>query len=271
MVQYGDSYAAVPFLITAGEPHLSTKTSRQPPSQKQKQKQTQGQNRGQQSQQQGRTQSSQTPKAPSNPVDVQAAREARINRQAEAKAVADRRRRMKTLRRNGILAALVLGLVAVFTFLYIREANKPGQSVASMANRDHIAPGASHVAYSTNPPSSGPHVSEAPQFKVYTQPMTDELAVHGLEDWGVIINYKPDLDKASVDKLASIATSYEGLDGGRNHVLMTPHDGMTDPIVLTAWTRIDRMGAVDEARIRRFIDEYVGIDHHEGSEGVSKR
>ena len=45
----------------------------------------------------------------------------------------------------------------------------------------------------------------------------------------------------------------------------------TDPIVLTAWGRQDRMAAVDEARIRKFIDEYVGIDHHEGSEGVSRR
>ena len=178
---------------------------------------------------------------------------------------------MKTLRRNGIIAAVAVVLIALFAYLYIKEANKPGQSVAAMANRDHIAPGGAHVAYSTDPPTSGPHVPEVPEFKIYTQPITDELAVHGLEDAGVIINYKPDLDKASVDKLASIATSYEQLSGGRNHVLMTPHASQTDPIVLTAWARIDRMATVDEARIRRFIDEYVGIDHHEGSEGVSKR
>ena len=130
---------------------------------------------------------------------------------------------MKILRRNGIIAGVVVLLIALFAYLYIKEANKPGQAVAVMANRDHIAPGGAHVAYSTDPPTSGPHVQDVPLFKVYTEPITDELAVHGLEDWGVIINYKPDLDQASIDKLASIATSYEQLTGGRSHVLMTPH------------------------------------------------
>lgn len=252
---------------------MSTKTSRQVPGQKPKQKQIQGPNKGQRPQQQNRPQPQQAPKsAPQNPVDVQAAREARIARQAEARAAADRRRRAKTLRRNGIIAGVVVLLIALFAYLYIKEANKPGQSVQVMADRHHIVPsGPSNVAYSTDPPTSGPHVQEVPDFKVYSEPITNELAVHGLEDWGVIINYKPDLDKASIDKLASIATSYEQLSGGMSHVLMTPHPSQTDPIVLTAWGRQDRMAVVDEARIRRFIDEYVGIDHHEGSEGVSKR
>jgi len=211
----------------------------------------------------------QAPKGPQlNVADQQVRRESRINRQAEARAAAERRRRMKTLRRNAIIAAAVLVFVGFIAVLYIREANKPGESVPAMAVRDHIAPNTtSPVAYNTDPPTNGPHVDALPEFKVYTEPITKELAVHGLEDAAVIINYKPDMDKESVDKLASIATSYIQLGGGRSHVILAPYPNLSNPIVLTAWRRIDRLDVLDEARIRRFIDEYVGIDHHVETEG----
>lgn len=148
------------------------------------------------------------------------------------------------------------------------EAIEPGQLVDAMPNRQHLPDGeVSPILYNSDPPTNGPHVSQVPAFKVYTEPITKELAVHGLEDAGVIINYRPDLDKASVDKLASIAVSYEELGGGKGHVTMAPYPNLSNPVVLTAWRRIDRLDVLDEARIRRFIDAYVGIDHHEGSEG----
>ena len=83
--------------------------------------------------------------------------------------------------------------------------------------------------------------------------------MHNLEDGGVIINYRPDLDKASVSRLEGIARSYD------SDIVMAPYPGLSDPVVLTAWTRIDRMGTVEDARIRRFIDAYRGKDHHQSS------
>jgi hypothetical protein len=143
-----------------------------------------------------------------------------------------------------------------------------GEKVPPMEDRQHLpAGGTSPIAYSTDPPTSGPHVEQIPEFKIHSQPITKELAVHGLEDAGVIINYIPDLDNLSVDKLASIASSYHELSGGRSRVIMAPYPNLSHPIVLTAWGRIDRLDSIDEARIRLFIDEYAGIDHHEGSEG----
>ena len=199
------------------------------------------------------------------PVDR---REARLQRQAAARAAADRRRRMKTLRQMGIFAAVIVVLLGVGLAIYIREASKPGQGVPIMSDRHHLGPGeTSPIPYSTDPPTSGPHVGDLPQFKVYTEPITKELQVHALEDGGVVINYRPDLDKTTVDKLAGIATSYIERGGGAGHVVMSPYPGLPNPIVLTAWGRIDRLDQFDEARIRRFIDAYVGIDHHEGSEG----
>jgi hypothetical protein len=37
---------------------------------------------------------------------------------------------------------------------------------------------------------------------------------------------------------------------------------MNARISLTAWTRLDTFNDFDEARIDRFIEAYVGIDHH---------
>jgi hypothetical protein len=135
-----------------------------------------------------------------------------------------------------------------------------------MGVRNHIQPGADHIPYSTDPPTSGPHVDAVPQFTVYTQPITKELQVHGLEDGGVIINYRPDLDQPTVDKLASLARLYEGTPG-KGHVLMSPYPGLSNAIVLTSWGRIERLDTFDEPRIRAYIDAFVNIDHHEQSEG----
>jgi hypothetical protein len=137
-----------------------------------------------------------------------------------------------------------------------------------MLDRLHIPGGTtSSVAYSTEPPTSGPHVDDLPQFKVYTEPITKELAVHGLEDGAVIINYRPDLSKDELDKLGAIATAYIGTPG-KNRIIMYPYPNLSNPIVLTTWGRIDRLDILDEARIRRFIDAYVNIDHHEGRDGT---
>jgi hypothetical protein len=191
-----------------------------------------------------------------------------MEKQALFRAAAERRKRMRTIRRYGIMGAIAVVLVGIFVALYISEASKPGESVAAMANRSHLGDGQlSGIPYNSEPPTNGPHSEAVPQFKVYTEPITNELAIHGLEDGGVIMNYQPELDKDTVDKMAAIATSYLEIGGGRSHVIMYPYPGLSDPVVLRAWRRLDRLPVFDEPRIRKFIDAYVGIDHHEGSEG----
>jgi hypothetical protein len=171
------------------------------------------------------------------------------------------------IRRYGIIGAIVVVLVGTFAALYINEASKPGERVSIMASQHLGANVPSPVQYNSDPPTSGPHHEFPPQFKIYTEPMTKELAIHGLEDGGVIINYHPDLDTPTVDKLGAIATSYLEQGGYMSHVIMTPYPDLSHPIVLTAWGRILRLQAFDEPRIREFINAYVGWDHHAGQEG----
>ena len=203
-----------------------------------------------------------------DPVEQEAKRTARMEKQAAQRAAAERRKRTRMIRRYGIIGAIVVVLIGTFVALYINEASKPGESIPAMANRQHLDPGQlSGIQYNSEPPTNGPHSEAVPSFKIYTEPITNELALHGLEDGGVIINYQPELDQPTVDKLAAIATSYLEIGGGRSHVIMYPYPGLSNPVVLRAWRRLDRLSEFDEPRIRKFIDAYVGIDHHESSEG----
>jgi hypothetical protein len=191
--------------------------------------------------------------------------QARLQRQAAAREEAARRKRTRTIQRVAIFGTIALAFVALVTYLALREAGKPGRLVDQQVST-HIAPGAAHADYTTDPPTSGPHVNFLPAFKVYSEPITKELQVHGLEDGAVVINYTPDLDKTSVERLGAIADIYYNKPAKQNHVIVSPYaekfKGTDAKIALTAWRRIDYLDAYDEQRIRRFIDEYVGIDHH---------
>jgi hypothetical protein len=61
-----------------------------------------------------------------------------------------------------------------------------------------------------------------------------------------------------VAKLTAIVSSYD------RQVILAPYPGMKTRIALTAWTRLEAFDEVDEARIRRFVRAYRGIDHHPG-------
>ena len=187
-----------------------------------------------------------------------AKREARLQRQAEERANAEHRKRAAKIRKTGVVSGVAIVLIAIIAAFIINELNKPGQGMDQEPSA-HIQSVSDPHVYTTDPPTSGPHLSSLAPWGVSSTPITKELSLHNLEDGGVIISYRPDLDKAEVSRLEGIARSYD------SDIIMTPYPGLSDSVALTAWTRIDRMGVVDEARIRRFIDAYRGKDHHKSS------
>jgi hypothetical protein len=183
-------------------------------------------------------------------------RAARMERQEQARLAGARRRRMLLLRNVAIGAGVLVVIAVLIAWAAINEANKPGQGVAQDAS-PHIADVTSpHAPYSTDPPTSGPHVSQVPAWGISSTAIAKELQVHALEDGGVVINYKPDLDQATIDKLTALTQSYD------SEVVLAPYPNLSNAIVLTAWTRIQRFDQYDEAGLRRFIDTFRGIDHH---------
>lgn len=135
----------------------------------------------------------------------------------------------------------------------------PGTSIPIMG-QDHLASmDTPHPPYNSEPPTSGPHLALLAPWGIYRIPIPKELQVHNLEDGGVLIQYAcrdcPDV----VRQLESLVTRY-------NRVILAPYPNMPHRIAVTAWGRLDAFDDVDADRIMRFIEAYIGIDHHPGGE-----
>lgn len=148
-----------------------------------------------------------------------------------------------------VLAVIVYGIV-----LMVRSAEPDGEDYSTahtIQGRQHIAQGASHPEYNSNPPSSGWHYASPARTGFYTSPLPDEQVIHNLEHGDIWIAYHPSIDQAALEVLESYAGRY---------VVVSPREANDGDISLVAWGRVDTFdvdgGAVDETRIRDFIKRY---------------
>jgi hypothetical protein len=116
----------------------------------------------------------------------------------------------------------------------------PGTKLASQGNI-HVNPGDTHVAYSTDPPASGPHDPIVPTRGIYTTPFYTESLPHFLEHGGVEVQYNKSTPPDAVKKLTDIVN--KELDRGIGQVILAPRPDMPCEVALTAWTRITTFGA----------------------------
>ena len=111
------------------------------------------------------------------------------------------------------------------------------------------------MSYNSTPPTSGPHLPDLAPAGWHDEPVVKELAVHNLEDGYVAVWYRPNLDQARKDRLRALVQEYG------DKVIAAPYEGLDVPIALTAWTRLDKLPALDEDRIRNCVEAYRGTDH----------
>ena len=150
---------------------------------------------------------------------------------------------------------IVLAAVVGF-FAYLATADLPGVKMADQGNLHIQSISVPHEPYNSDPPTSGPHLPYIAPWGVHTRPISRELQVHNLEDGGVLVQYNCDCPEV-VAKLRDIVQRYD------KYVILAPFPEMKLTIALTAWTRIETLVGLDEKRIRRFIEAYRGIDHHQ--------
>lgn len=167
------------------------------------------------------------------------------------------RRRGRRLVRAGAAVA-VIGLVALGVVLAVGQFGRPtgtetaaarGQQFANLGQQ-HVAAGAPHAAYNSNPPTSGPHDPSPARWGVYDQPVRDETLVHNLEHGGVVVHYNcPDGCPELVQQLKDLVGQY------RSKVILAPRPNRDVPhrITLSAWTWLDGFDDFDAERIRAFI------------------
>lgn len=155
----------------------------------------------------------------------------------------------------GAVAAVVTGLIA---YQVIRVTNLPGQRFADQGNRHLVNIDDPHPPYNSDPPTSGPHMPNLAPWGEHDSVVADEYLVHNLEDGGVVIYYPmgtPEANQAAIDAIRAVAAPYR-------NVVIAPREGLANAYVFTAWRRMQRFDAIDEAAMGRFLKAYEGIDHH---------
>ena len=150
--------------------------------------------------------------------------------------------------------ALILGLIiwAVVALIQTKTPQAPDLSKAyEIQSREHIAEGAKHGAYNSNPPSGGPHYSQPARRMFYTDPLPDERVIHNLEHGDGWIAYHPRISQSIKDELKKFLFA---------RIIITPRAANDFDISLVVWGRVDGFNIgnskLDEARINDFIKRY---------------
>lgn len=98
-------------------------------------------------------------------------------------------------------------------------------------------------------PAGGEHSAVWLNCGFYPEPVPEENAVHSLEHGAVWITYPADAPQATVDELSPHAD--------RLKVIVSPVEGQTIPVLMTAWGNQLEVENADDPRIDQFITAFV--------------
>lgn len=103
--------------------------------------------------------------------------------------------------------------------------------------------------YLTDPPTSGPHGPFTLSDPVLTDPLSRSRQVAVLEAGRTLVQYNDEIEAAAIDRLRAVASTT---------IVVAPNPGMTEPVVVTAWTwkmTCDGVGAEAVEAITEFAAE----------------
>ena len=110
----------------------------------------------------------------------------------------------------------------------------------------HVFPGAAEPAYTTDPPTSGPHQLGQHPTGVLAEPIPRPVQVGMLEGGAVLIQHR---DPALRDQLAPLATG---------DVSVAPNPTLPAPVVATAWLHKLACTGPAIAQLQQFVDAHAG-------------
>ena len=128
-------------------------------------------------------------------------------------------------------------------------ASKPIAGVEKFTGlaRDHVA---GKVNYAQTPPTGGDHSVDLQNCGFYPEPVGAENAVHSLEHGAVWITRDPNLPAAQLDTLRALAKK-------NNYLLVSPREGLSSPVVASAWGIQLKLDSADDARLPVFLRAYL--------------
>lgn len=178
---------------------------------------------------------------------------------AAMRAQRERKDRQRKYLIFGTTAAISLALIAATAVPLIGQARRTAEieaaAEAPIDGVERIEPeAADHVTgpveYQPSPPSGGDHAPGWQNCGVYTEPVNPENAVHSLEHGAVWITYSPDVQGEQLEALTNRVE-------GKEYALVSPHEGLQSPIMLSAWGVQLAVEDVDDPRIDIFLAKYL--------------
>lgn len=146
-----------------------------------------------------------------------------------------------------VLAVAVLLLVGVSSRDGSEDLSPLGDvDVFDVVSRQHVQ-GA--VQYPQSPPVGGAHAAVWQNCGFYSDPIPDEQAVHSLEHGAVWVTYRPGLTPAGQSRLRELAQS-------DTHILVSPMEDLSAPVMATAWGRQLGLAGADDERLVAFVNAY---------------
>lgn len=131
----------------------------------------------------------------------------------------------------GLVSAAIITAVAVAGSIQERNAaaeaaRKPIDGIQTFADlsRNHVQ---NTVDYPQQPGVGGDHAAAWANCGIYTEPVSEQRAVHSLEHGAVWLTYSPDLPPDDLGKLTDLAKD-------RPYVLLSPDSDQSAPVTATA-------------------------------------
>lgn len=155
-----------------------------------------------------------------------------------------------------VFAAAVIGYAV---YASNQAAKPPEDRIAGVVSEQyqggqHVATDTEKVAYDRTPPMGGKHYGVWADCTgtVYSEPIRNNYAVHGLEHGAVWITYDPSLPKAQVNELADLVR-------GNEYMMMSPYPDQGAKISLQSWGHQLKVDSASDKRIKEFI---AGFKHN---------
>lgn len=122
-----------------------------------------------------------------------------------------------------------------------------GEKMSDLGGQ-HVSKGATHTAYNSNPPTSGPHWTGVAGPGIKDEPVPDELVLHSMEHGAAVVWYREGLNQSDVDKIT------EAFNNSSGKKIMLARKDLDVPVALTSWGYLLKLETIDETKIKEFIE-----------------
>jgi len=174
----------------------------------------------------------------------------RRQREERRKAAATEERKEKwltLLKRWGRYALIGTAVTVVALFLFKADPEVEGVEAPIEIRAIELAVDGV-FDYGTSTPTSGEFLPGDPACGVFNEQITSEEAATAIYYGAVVLWYRPDLPAADLEALLATAGEYD------SHVVVSPQEGLTEPIIATAWNRLMRYESTEG--VAEFLDIY---------------